>query len=34
MAKRLIPSMWSDASEVWAVHWQDGRLELVVGESA
>jgi glutamate racemase len=28
MAKRLIPSLWNDASEVWAVCWRDGRLEV------
>jgi glutamate racemase len=28
MAKRLIPSLWGDASEVWAARWRDGRLEI------
>jgi glutamate racemase len=29
MAKRLIPCMWSDASEVRALRWRDGRVEFV-----
>jgi glutamate racemase len=28
MAKRLIPSLWNNASEVWAARWQEGRLEF------
>jgi glutamate racemase len=28
MAKRLIPSLWNDANEVWAVRWHEGRLEI------
>jgi glutamate racemase len=28
MAKRMIPSLWNDASEVWAVRWREGQLEL------
>jgi glutamate racemase len=28
MAKRLIPSLWDDTNEVWAVRWHEGRLEV------
>jgi glutamate racemase len=31
MAKRLIPLLWDDASEVWAVCWGEGRVEISHG---